>query len=183
MANQKKKKRKSKLKHNKKRNTAFLFETLVKELTKASVSKDDARRASITSILKKHFKKGNILYRELSLYRSVNEAIGTDRMTAERILSEAKRFYAMIPQGDIFASQTELIDDINKEVGESTYTNFVPNYKNLATLFQVFGDSIDLKDRVLLENQVIRNMLNADEKTIQMQHINNLAYKSFTKRF
>ena len=35
----------------------------------------------------------------------------------------------------------------------------------------------------MLENQVIRNMLNADEKTIQMQHINNLTYKSFTKRF
>jgi phosphatidylinositol alpha-mannosyltransferase len=34
-----------KLKHNKKRNTAFLFESLTKELTKAIVAKDEKRKA------------------------------------------------------------------------------------------------------------------------------------------
>ena len=184
MANQpKKKKSRTNFKHNKKRNTAFLFEALVKELTKASIANNGKKRKAISSILKKHFNKHGLLYKELDLYRSVNEARELDRITAERILSEAKASHVLIPQEDLFSAQSRLVDDINKEVGESTYTNFVPNYKNLATLFQVFGDNINLKDRVLLENQVIRNMLNADEKTIQMQHINNLTYKSFTKRF
>jgi hypothetical protein len=183
MTTQEKKKRKSKLKHNKKRNTAFLFEALVKELTKASVNENSSKRASITSILKKHFKKGGTLHKELDLYRSVNEATRTDRMTAERILSEAKRFYAMIPQGDIFSSQTELIDDINKEVGDDVYGNFVPNYKNLATLAQIFSDNIEMKDRVLLENKVIYNMIRDQDRPEQMQHISNLTYKTFTKKF
>lgn len=183
MIHQEKKKRKSKLKHNKKRNTAFLFETLVKELTKASVENDSKKRSSVVSILKKHFKKGTILHRELDLYRSVNEAFGTDRMTAERILSEAKRFHAMIPQKDIFSAQSELVNDINKEIGDDAYSNFVPNYKNLATLDQIFSDNIEMKDRVLLENKVIYNMIAESEKPEQMQHISNLTYKTFTKKF
>ena len=183
MTNQVKKKRKNRLKHNKKRNTAFLFETLVKELTKASINNDEKRRSSITSILKKHFKKGEVLYRELDLYRSVNEALDTDRATAERILSEAKTFYSMIPQKDVFSAQTELIDDINKEVGDDVYGNFVPNYKNLATLDQIFNSNLNMKDRVLLENKIIYNMIAENERPDQMQHISNLTYKTFTKKF
>ena len=182
MAKQEKKK-KSKFKHNKKRNTAFLFESLVKELTKASVNNDLRRRASIISVLKKNFKKGSTLHKELDLYRSIYEAVGTDRMTAERILSEAKRLYAMIPQGDVFNSQTQLIDDINKEVGDDVYANFVPNYKDLATLTQIFSNNLEMKDRVLLENKIVYNMLSESERPEQMQHISNLTYKTFTKKF
>lgn len=183
MMTSQKRKKKSRLKHNKKRNTAFLFESLVKELTKASVNNDTKRRGSIISVLKRNFKKGSTLHRELDLYRSIYEAVNTDRMTAERILSEAKGFYTMIPQKDIFASQTKLIDDINKEVGEDVYGNFVPNYKNLATLAQIFSNNIEMKDRVLLENKIIYNMLGESERPEQMQHISNLTYKTFTKKF
>ena len=63
MANQKKSK---KLKHNKKRNTAFLFEALVKELTKASIANDVKKRKAISSILKKHFKKSGVLFRKIA---------------------------------------------------------------------------------------------------------------------
>jgi hypothetical protein len=183
MANQKKKKSKSKFKHNKKRNTAFLFEALVKELTKASVANDAKKRAAVSAILKKHFKKGTTLSKELNLYRAVNEAIGTDRSTAERILSESKRFYSMISQQDIFQAQTELIDDINVEVGDKTYGNFVPNYKNIATLTQIFSDNLDMRDRVLLENKIIYNMVADIDREEHMQHISNLTYKTFTKKF
>ena len=184
MANQKKKKKsRAKLKHNKKRNTAFLFEALVKELTKASVNDDTSKRTAISSILKKHFKKGTVLNKELDLYRSVNEAIGTDRMTAERILSEAKRFYAMIPQHSVFSAQTELIDDINKKIENDIYGNFVPNYKNIATLDQIFSGNLNMRERVLLENKVICNMITESERDEQMQHISNLTYKTFTKKF
>ena len=46
-----------KLKHNKKRNTAFLFESLTKELTKAIVAKDEKRKALVLSIIKEHFNR------------------------------------------------------------------------------------------------------------------------------
>ena len=44
-----------KFKHNKKRNTEFLYETLIKELTKAVVDKDLERKNFIVGTMKKYF--------------------------------------------------------------------------------------------------------------------------------
>jgi hypothetical protein len=45
----------TKIKHNKKRNTIFLYEALVRELTKATVEKNPRRRKTILNIVKEHF--------------------------------------------------------------------------------------------------------------------------------
>ena len=52
-----------KVKHNKKRNTAFLYEALVRELTKAVVEQDSNRSNRVKKILKEHFKSGMVLFR------------------------------------------------------------------------------------------------------------------------
>jgi hypothetical protein len=44
-------------KHNKKRNTAFLYESLLKEMSKSIVKKDENRKKRILSILKEFFSK------------------------------------------------------------------------------------------------------------------------------
>ena len=62
-----------KLKHNKKRNTAFLYEALIKELTKSIISKDDARKSAITEVLRENFTKSSVLGQELQLYKTLNE--------------------------------------------------------------------------------------------------------------
>ena len=41
--------------HNKKRNTAFLFETLIKEMAKSVVANDSERQTKIAKIIKRHF--------------------------------------------------------------------------------------------------------------------------------
>ena len=45
------------MKHNKKRNTAFIYETLSRELTKAIVDKKPERKKEIVSIIKEFFNK------------------------------------------------------------------------------------------------------------------------------
>ena len=57
------------MKHNKKRNTAFLYESLVKELTKAVVRKQDQRKKKILKIVKENFAKGTPLNDDLFLYK------------------------------------------------------------------------------------------------------------------
>ena len=47
-------------KHNKKRNTAFLFETLIKELAKSVVNKEEAKKIAVTKIMKQHFHKKSV---------------------------------------------------------------------------------------------------------------------------
>ena len=56
-----------KLKHNKKRNTAFLYETLIKEMTKAVIEKNIELKNEIFSIIKESFQNNSNLYKELKL--------------------------------------------------------------------------------------------------------------------
>ena len=58
-------------KHNKKRNTVFLYEILVRELTKSIIKKDEKRKVNVLAIHKEHFKKGTILQKELQLYKDI----------------------------------------------------------------------------------------------------------------
>ena len=50
-------------KHNKKRNTALVYEALVKEMTAAILRDDHNTKNKITNIIKKHFSFDSILKR------------------------------------------------------------------------------------------------------------------------
>ena len=63
-----------KLKHNKKRNTAFLFEVLVRELTLASIKANASHKKTIIKVLKEFFHKNSILDRELELYKTLTKS-------------------------------------------------------------------------------------------------------------
>jgi len=148
-----------KLKHNKKRNTAFVYEALVREIAKAVVRKDENRKSLIVKIMKEHFAPNNILAKELQLYKALEETKGLDVYTAERLIKEARADYHKLDQNDIFKSQTKLINTINKNLTSEVFSNFVPNYKNLATIAQVFGDDANTKERVLLERKLLGSMV------------------------
>ena len=46
-----------KIKHNKKRNTAFVYEALVREITVAVIKNDSETKEKAVAIIKKHFTK------------------------------------------------------------------------------------------------------------------------------
>ena len=173
-----------KVKHNKKRNTAFLYETLVRELTKSIVNKDDKRKAVIMSILKEHFGKNSILHKELDVYKSLYETKGVDKQVADKMIQEAKRVYFSLSSNDIFNQQTQVINKMNKQLEPTVFSNFLPNYKDLATISQLFDDNVSIKHRVLLEQQVV-SILSENQKIeeTKMRPIDNLIYKQVIKKF
>lgn len=174
-----------KIKHNKKRNTAFLYEVLVKELTKCVVEKDSARKNAVLSICKQHFSSGTMLKRELDLYKEVRSSANMEKDIAEKVLQETKRQYLALDKQKIFSEQSKLINKINKALGTSVYSNFVPEYKNIATVAQIFGDSLPPKEKVLLETKLVEKMcMNPEEKQQDnLKPIDNLTYKLFVKKF
>ena len=141
-------------KHNKKRNTAFLYESLLKEMSKAVVKNDELRKASILNILKDFFSPGKILREELELYKFLYETKKVDLYTAERIIQEAKRDYLGLDLKEVFNSQTALINVINKKLGSDVFSSFVPNYRSLATISHIFNTKMPAKNRVLLERKI-----------------------------
>jgi len=176
---------KTKFSHRKKRNTAFLYETLTKELTIAILNKDFNKKNNILKILKEFFSKDKILYRELEVYNCLCNSKELESNIAEKILTEAKKEYNKLPQDKIFTEQSKLLNSINKSVGTNVYSNFVPNYKNLASVFQIFSDNLKIKDRVLLEKEIIDLMCSSKEKieSKYLKPIDSIVVNSFVKKF
>ena len=52
------------LKHNKKRNTAFVYEALVRELTKAVIKKDNNKKKKVVAIIKEFYSNDTELFKE-----------------------------------------------------------------------------------------------------------------------
>ena len=174
----------TKTRHNKKRNTAFIYEALIRELTKCVVAKDKQRKGIIVSLVKEHFAVGTALRRELDLYKALYETKNLDRPTSEKLLYEVKRSHDFLNREDIFKEQTAIINKINKTLSKNVFANFVPNYKDLATISQILNPDVSVKHRVLLESALIDSlsMSLASEKE-EMAPIDNLVYKTFVKKF
>ena len=54
---------------------------------------------------------------------------------------EVKKDFDSLDRKKIFNEQTQLINKINKALGNKAFSNFIPNYKDLATLGLFFQDS------------------------------------------
>ena len=171
------------LKHNKKRNTAFVYEALVRELTKNIVKNNKAKVNKIVPIMKDYFSRTSVLGRELGVYRSVYETRGMDKKSAEKILIESRHQYEMLDKREIFSQQTDLIKKINKALSPTVFRNFVPNYKNIASVYSIFNADITAKDRVMLENRMVDEMTSSVEPGKPKEEIDNLVYETFVQKF
>ena len=173
-----------KMKHNKKRNTAFLYESLIKELTKAIVKKDENSKNSLLETIKKYFSKGTILYEELKLYNAILNSSELDKNYSIRLIHEIKQDYLSIDRKTVFNNQTKLISEINKNLDSSIFSNFVPNYKNIATVGQFFMSSgYDAKRRLLIEQRTVDLITTKKKEIKNLKHVDNLTYNTFIKKF
>jgi len=173
------------LKHNKKRNTAFVYEALVRELTESIVKNKKDKQNKIVSIIKEHFSKNTLLNKELGIYQAVYDTKQVDRKLAEKIVLEAKEEYASLNKGKIFKEQSALINKINKTISSKIFNNFLPNYRSIASVYSIFNNSLPVKDRVLLEENLVEQM-SASAETLGEQNqkpIDNIVYKSFVNKF
>ena len=170
------------MKHNKKRNTALVFESLVKEITAAIIKNDETRKNKAVSIVKKHFKPGSLLRQHLECYRSLYENQDLPEEVCEKIIKEANIASRLIDPSALFKQQSQLINDINKELDPTVFNNYVPNYKTLATIDQIFNIKTNPKTKVMLESQIKENMSKSPQ-TDNSEHVDNLTLTTFINKF
>ena len=171
-----------KTKYNKKRNTAFVFEVLIREGTSAILQGDHDRKNTVVKLIKKHFAPDSTLYKHLQCYQSLYETSGLDRNTCEKIMREAKLAHRVLDPHGLFVSQTDLINDVNKELEPSVFNNFVPNYKSLANIHKMFCTNVSPKNSVILEELVLEHMSKTKEAEEQVE-IDNVVVESFVEKF
>lgn len=172
-------------KHNKKRNTAFLYEIIVREITNSILEKNEQKKNYLLNVCKVFFSKNSILKKELQLYKAINESHELAPQVAEKLLSEAKYQYEMLDKNKIFNQQTKLINVLNKVSDGKIFNTFIPDYKNLATISQIFNNTITIKEKVLLETNLVTKMSSSpeDAEKEKLQTLDALAYKLFVKKF
>ena len=173
-----------KMKHNKRRNTAFIYEILVRELTRTSMNDEQDKRRRVVSLIKEFFAKNTILRSELDLYKPLYETQGIKKEQAEKILIEVKRVYSGLNHQRVFDTQSELVNKVNKDLSIDVFSHFVPNYKAIASISQIFNDKMPIKNKVLLESQIIEHMSykRVEQKQKEMK-LGNAELKIFTKKF
>jgi DNA-binding transcriptional regulator GbsR (MarR family) len=172
----------TKFKHNKKRNSAFLYETLIQELTKCVLSKDAAKQKSITELIKESFSANTEMYKELKLYHAIMHTKSVESNIAEKILSEVKVRHSNIDKEQLISEQNKLTRHIRKSLSNEVFINFIPNYKDLASISQIFNNRVSVKSKVLLENELVEKMVSAGQEK-KMVPVDNLVYKSFVSKF
>jgi len=172
-------------KHNKKRNTAFIYEALVREVVKQSIAKNTKKRNLAISLIKEFFNKNTLLYKDLQLYKSILETTQTKEKIAFKILVEAKTVKNNINKKVLFTEQSKIIKKINKELSPDVFMNYVPTYKYLASIGMFFGDNLNPKQKVLLEEKILEHMTATENKNNlkEEKQVDNLVVKSFVNRF
>ena len=173
------------MKHNKKRNTAFLYECLIKEMTKAVVRGELQKKQQIVETLKRYFLKGKPLYNDLQLYKQMMETKNLKESLGIRFMEEVKKDWESLDRKKIFNEQTNLIKEFNQNLPEA-FGNFIPNYKSIATVGQYFNSNgLKAKTRLLIEERVKILVISHSEaiKEQKLKTIDSLTYGTFVNKF
>ena len=101
---------------------------------------------------------------------------------AASIMREAKLAHRVLDPHGLFVSQTDLINDVNKELEPSVFNNFVPNYKSLANIHKMFSTNISPKNSVILEELVLEHMSRTEEPEEQLE-VDNVVVEAFVEKF
>ena len=182
----------NKLKHSKYKNTGVLFELLVRQIASDTLNE---KNSSALSIIKKHFKNGSELNKELKLYQFlVKEKFDSDYKAGEFlniILSERKKLNESLLKREKY----NLIKAINERFSTSDFFKYrVNNYKSLASIYKLFEntESVSPKEWVDCKTVILENVtkkvkslkeVTTDEYTKESKDVRLLAYKFLVDKF
>jgi hypothetical protein len=121
--------------HNKKRNTALLYEFLIRTISSALVEGDKKKSATALRILRRHFKPGTQLYKEFRLFNAlIKTTVSTDGV-ASSIISEARSAATTADLATLDREKSLLIRSINHLIkDENFYDQPVSEYRLYATI-------------------------------------------------
>lgn len=192
------------IKHSKFRNTGFLFELLVRQVTSDILNN---RKGIAENLLKKYFNSKTELSNELKLYQFIVSEKYNNENRAERFVDAVIESRKKLDEKKILKEKYNLIKEIkdNYSIDEFLRSQ-IPNYKVLASVYKIFeykineSQNYDPKDFVntkytIVEhltnkNQIVKeinestitNQLKKEDKEIQILSY-NLLVESFNKKY
>jgi len=181
----------NKLRHSKFKNTGVLFELLVRQIASDTLNE---KNSPALSIIKKHFKNGSELNKELKLYQYLVKENFDNSYKAQEflniVLSERKK----LNEGVLKREKYNLIKTINERFNTNDFFKYrVSNYKSLASIYKLFEnkEGTSPKEWVECKNVILENVTKKPktEKAVNNQYVNEskdvrlLAYKFLVDKF
>lgn len=156
--------------HSKKRNSALLYEFLVRSISRALVEGDKKKSSLALKILRRNFKQGTELFKEFRLMNSLVKTTVSSQSVASSILTEAKKAARSHDVVVLDREKSILIKHINHSLNEDGcfYDVQIDDYKTYATVQQLINNwrtnEPDLGRLALFEDSVVKMMTSEKQK-------------------
>ncbi len=153
-----------KIKHSKFKNTGFIFELLVRQITSEIMS---ANKSIAEKILKEHFNSKKELSKELKLYQYlINEKYNSESK-AEQFINTILEARKKIDEKKLTKEKYNLIKEIKETYNLDEFIKSpISNYKTLASIYKIFEtvtseESFDPTDIVSSRFTIAENIINS----------------------
>jgi hypothetical protein len=153
-----------KIKHSKFKNTGFIFELLVRQITSEIMS---ANKSVAEKILKEHFNSKKELSKELKLYQYlINEKYNSESK-AEQFINTILEARKKIDEKKLTKEKYILIKEIKETYNLDEFIKSpISNYKTLASIYKIFEtvtseESFDPTDIVSSRFTIAENIINS----------------------
>jgi len=153
-----------KIKHSKFKNTGFIFELLVRQITSEIMS---ANKSIAEKILKEHFNSKKELSKELKLYQYlINEKYNSESK-AEQFINTILEARKKIDEKKLTKEKYNLIKEIKETYNLDEFIKSpISNYKTLASIYKIFEtvtseESFDPTDVVSSRFTIAENIINS----------------------
>lgn len=153
-----------KIKHSKFKNTGFIFELLVRQITSEIMSNN---KSVAEKILKEHFNSKKELSKELKLYQYlVNEKYNSESK-AEQFINTILEARKRLDETKLTREKYNLIKEIKETYNLDEFTkSSISNYKTLASIYKIFEtvtseEQFDPTDIVSSRFTIAENIINS----------------------
>lgn len=121
--------------HNKKRNVGLLYEFLVRHISTALVERNTAAQSAALRVIKRHFRPGSELLKELRLVRALVRTTVSSPAVATSIINEAKNAARTLDHARLDEEKTMLLRSIARVIrDDSFFVTQVDEYRAYATV-------------------------------------------------
>ena len=171
-----------KVKHSKFKNTAILFELLVKQITQEVLANSNKNISE--KIIKEFFSSNKELAKELRLYNQIVKEKYTSVNDAKLFLEEVSNERIKLDENKLNREKYNLIKTIKESYDLDKFlSSNLQNYKLLASVYKVFetktlGRKVEIRDFIDSNNTILEHIVN---KKIASKPADKL-YESFKQQ-
>lgn len=183
----------AKLKHSKFKNTGILFELLVKQIASDTLANKDSLALEI---IKKHFKRGTELNKELRLYQSLTKENFDNQYQAQEFVNIVLTERSNLNEGILRRQKYNLIKSIKESFAIEDFFKYrVNSYREMASVYKMFENvaATSPKEFVECKNTILETITKRDVEIVkettdkeyasQPKEVRMLAYKFLIESF